>query len=117
MNNIGCFFIEIAITLIVTAIVTRYLQVFLRKVLLDLCGTEDRAQFWSSFSNIVLIGLPMIIALNYRPEATNFETGFFEIASKLSGNLAGMLFALVGLGFVVSIFALFAPRTSKVESK
>ncbi|KAA0272585.1 MAG: hypothetical protein EDM79_11490, partial [Chloroflexi bacterium] len=58
-----------------------------------------------------------ILALNYRPEAVTLEELFFEIAGRLSGTLAGFLFGLVGVGFVVSIFALFAPRPAKAEAK
>jgi hypothetical protein len=95
----------------------RYLRPFLHRILLDLCGTEDRARFWTAFSNIMLLGMPLIFALNYQPAAENTEELFFELARKLSGNLGGLLVALIGIGFVVSFFALFAPRQREVEAK
>jgi hypothetical protein len=66
---------------------------------------------------MLLVGLPAVIALNYKPEASNAEELFFEISRKLSGNLAGFLFALAGAGIMIAFFALFAPRTPKAESK
>jgi hypothetical protein len=42
---------------------------------------------------------------------------FFEVLRKLGGNLAGLLFALVGIGFIVAFFALVAPKPVKVEAK
>ncbi|MGZ9165047.1 MAG: hypothetical protein ACXW4Q_00890 [Anaerolineales bacterium] len=117
MNTIFSFLAEAALTLVISVLIVRYLRPFLRKVLIDLCGTEDRAQFWTAFSNILLIGLPMIIALNYQPEARSTEELFFEVAGKLSGNLGGFLFALIGIGFIVSFFALVAPRLPKMEAK
>ena len=117
MNNILSFIIEVLISLIISALVVGYLRPHLRKVLIDLCGTEDRAQFWSAFSNILLIGMPMILALNYKPEANSIEGLFFQILSKIGGNFAGMLFALIGIGFIVAFFALVAPKPSKMESK
>jgi ABC-type cobalt transport system substrate-binding protein len=117
MNTIVSFLMEAALTLVISVLIVRYLRPFLRKVLTDLCGTEDRAQFWTAFSNILLIGLPMILALHYQPEAGNTEALFFEVAGKLGGNLGGFLFALIGIGFIVSFFALVAPRPPKVESK
>ena len=117
MDKIFYFLMEAALTLIISVLIVRYLHPFLRKVLMDLCGTEDRAQFWTAFSNIVLIGLPMIIALNYQPEARSTEELFLEVAGKLSGNLGGFLFALIGIGFIVSFFALVAPRPPKMEAK
>jgi len=117
MNTIVSFLMEAALTLVISVLTVRYLRRFLQKVLIDLCGTEERAQFWTAFSNILLIGLPMIIALSYQPEARNTEELFFEVAAKLSGNLGGFLFALIGIGFMVSFFALVAPRPPKMEAK
>lgn len=117
MNTIISFLIQVLLTFALTAVIVGYIRPFLRKVLIDLCGTEERAQFWTAFSNVLLIGLPTILALNYRPEATTLEELFFEVAGRLSGTLAGFLFALVCVGIVVSLFALFAPRPAKAEAK
>lgn len=117
MNTISSFIVEVALTLVISVLLVRYLRPLLRKVLTDLCGTEDRAEFWTAFSNILLIGMPLIFALNYRPRATNVEELFFEVAMKLSGNLGGLLLALVGVGLIVSFFALVAPRQRIVEAK
>ena len=117
MNSIVSFLIQVFLTVVLTAVIVGYIRPYLRKVLTDLCGTEERAQFWTVFSNVLLIGLPTILALNYRPEAVTLEELFFEVAGRLSGTLAGFLFALVCVGIVVSLFALFAPRPAKVEAK
>lgn len=117
MNTIFLFFIQILLTLLIAGLVVGYLRPFLKKILVDLCGTDDRAQFWMAFTNTLLIGVPMMIALPYHPEAMLAEELFFDLARKLSGNIAGLLFALVCTGFVVSIFALFTPRTVKSEAK
>lgn len=117
MNTIFSFLMEATLTLAISVLVVRYLRPYLHKILMDLCGTEDRAQFWAAFSNILLIGLPMIMALNYQPRARNPEELFFEVAGKLSGNLGGFLFALVGVGLIVTFFALVARQQPKMEPK
>ena len=117
MNPIASYLIEVVITLTICLLLVRYLNPFLKKILVDLCATEDRAQFWTVFSNILLVGLPMVIAIAYKPEANDIEGLFFEITRKLSGNLGGFLFALVGAGLMISFFALFAPRSTKTEAK
>jgi type IV secretory pathway VirB6-like protein len=117
MNTIVSFVIQVLLTLTLTSLIVVYIRPYLRKVLVDLCGTEDRAQFWMAFSNVVLIGLPMIISLNYRPQASTTEQLFFELAGRLSGSLTGFLIALVCVGAVVSFFALVAPRKTKDETK
>ena len=116
MSTIVSYLIQLAITFIAVSVIVGYLRPHLRKILIDLCGTEDRAQFWTMFSNVLLIGMPMIFAMNYRPEFSNKEELFFNVAGKLSGNLGGLLLALICIGIVVSFFALVAPR-QKVEVK
>jgi len=116
MNTFLVFAIEFVLTILVCASITAYLHPHMKRVLVDLCRTEERAQFWMAFSNILLIGLPSIIALGFQPEAKTSEAAIFEIIGRLSGNLAGYLFALVGIGIIVSFFALVAPRP-KVEAK
>jgi len=116
MNTFLSFAIEIGITVAAAALITGYLRPHLKQILIELCRTETRAQFWMVFSNILLIGMPLIIALGFRPEAQTFEETFFEIIGRLSGNLLGFLFALIGLGFVISFFALVAPKP-KAEAK
>ena len=116
MNTILSFGIQVIFTLVISVLLAGYLRPYLKRVLTDLCGTEDRAQFWTAFSNLFLIGMPVIFALNYKPAATDNEDLFFEVAGKLSGNLGGLLLALIGIGLMVSFFALFAPRPKKVET-
>ena len=117
MNTILYFLLQVILTLIISALIVGYLRPFLRKILTDLCGSEERSQFWTAFSNILLIGMPMIFALNYKPETQNTEKLFFEVAGKLGGNLGGLLFALIGTGVIVSFFALVAPKPTKAEAK
>lgn len=108
--------VEVGLTILACVLITGYLRPHLTQVLIDLCRTEERAQFWAAFSTILLIGLPLIIALGFRPEAETLEAAVFEILGRLSGNLAGYLFALVGIGIMISFFALVAPR-SAAEAK
>lgn len=117
MNIIVTFLIEIGITSVAALLITGYIRPHLKRVLVDLCGTEERAQFWTVFSNILLIGLPLILALGYRPKADGAEQLFFEVIGRFSGNLGGYLAALICVGVIVSFFALVAPRPAQTEAK
>ena len=110
MNPIVSYFIEVLITLVLCLGLLAYLRPVLKRILVDLCATEERAQFWTVFSNILLVGLPMMIALTYRPEARNAEELFFEISRKVGGNFGGFLFALVGAGLLIALQFLFRRR-------
>ncbi len=115
MNTIFFYLLEVTLTLLTCALVFRYLRPYLSRILVDLCGTEERGQFWTVFSNILLVGLPLLIALNYQPEANQAEEIFFEILHRVSGNMLGFLFALVGVGFFISFFAIFTPRNKEIQ--
>lgn len=117
MNNIISFLIQMALTLVIVSLVVKYIHPYLKKILTELCGTEERAQFWTAFSNILMIGLPLTFALNYRPAYRDIVDPFFDVAGKLSGNLGGLLLALVCIGIVVSLFALAVPKPDKTVSK
>ena len=115
MNTIFAFAIEVILTFIICALTFKVLRPYLNRILIDLCGTEERAQFWTVFSNIILVGLPLLISLTYQPESSQAEELFFEITHRISGNMLGFLFSLLGVGLIVSVFALVAPRQK--ESK
>ncbi|MBE0672054.1 MAG: hypothetical protein IH588_15845 [Anaerolineales bacterium] len=115
MNTILFYLLEVILTLSISMLVFRYLRPFLNRILVDMCGTEERAQFWTVFSSIVLVGLPLLFALNYQPEAVKAEELFFEITHRISGNMLGFLLALLVIGCIVSFFALVAPRRKETE--
>ena len=117
MNTIITFLIEVVATLIAALLITGYLRPSLKRVLGDLCKTEERAQFWTAFCNVLLIGLPVIISLGYRPKAQGVEGLFFEVIGRLGGNLGAYLTALIIIGMAISFFALVAPKPSPSESK
>lgn len=110
MNTIALYFVQIAVTLIISLGVVIYLRRSLGRMLVDLCRTEERAHFWLIFSTVVLVGIPLVFGMGYTPLAAGAETMFFEVANQLKWNLVGFLLALVTIGFILSFFALLAPR-------
>ncbi len=110
MNILLAFAIELLITILFVGSLVVYFRPYLRRILVDLCGGEERARFWTVFSAILLVGLPAISALSYEPVTANLTDAVFELARQLSRNLMAFLAALIGLGVVISFFALVAPR-------
>ncbi len=117
MNPIYAFLIEVGLTLITCFLIVGYIRPFLKRILFELCGTEERAQFWTAFSNILLIGLPLIFGLNYHVQAQTSDDLFFEVATHIAGNFTGLLLALIAIGFIVAFFALVAPKPYEMEKK
>jgi len=110
METIQIYLLQIAVTIAISLAATVYLRPHLRSILADLCGTQERAQFWVVFSSILLVGLPLIFSLGYNPLNHTSALPFFDAASQVRANLLGFLLALLGIGFAVSFFALVAPR-------
>lgn len=117
MNLYLSFLAVVTLTILICLLLVRYLRPHLRRVLGDLCGTEERAQFWMAFANILLMGLPLIISFGFRPEAATLEESVFEMVGRLSGVLAGFIFALILVGIGVGFFALVAPRQTRRGAK
>ena len=110
MTSIVMYLTQLVLTLVACFLLTAYLRPALRRVLVDLCRTEPRAHFWTVFSNLLLIVLPVIFGMGYQPAAGSGLALFFDVAGQLRWNLLGYIAALVTIGVVVSFFAVVAPR-------
>ena len=110
MNIFWIYLLQIAITAAISVGIVAYFRPHLHRVLVDLCGTPERAQFWVVFSSILLVGVPLIFGMGYNPLESEAERLFFDTARQVRTNLLGLLLALFGIGFSVSFFALVAPR-------
>lgn len=81
-----------------------YLKPHLRRILTDLCGTTDRADFWMAFSNVTLVLVPAVVAMHCRPTFLPGQSSVFEIADQLKWSLVGLVGAVLILGIVISRF-------------
>jgi uncharacterized membrane protein YhaH (DUF805 family) len=120
MNSLAAFGIELLVTLPIGFLLVSYLRPSLCRVLVDLCGTDDRAEFWTAFTSVLLIALPTISALGYQPLSESLSDRYggalLELSRQLSRNLMSLVVGLIGLGLIVSFFALVAPRAPKESS-
>ena len=110
MNAVVVYLSQLLVTLLISLGVVAWLRPYLGRVLLELCGTAERADFWQVFSSILLVGMPLIFGLGYNPLEAGEGMLFYAAAGQVRANLLGFLLALIGIGFVVSFFALVAPR-------
>ncbi|GAB4397676.1 MAG: hypothetical protein OHK0031_17540 [Anaerolineales bacterium] len=110
MTPILYFLGQLTLTLMISLALAAALRRSLRPVLIDLCGTEARAQFWTVFSVFLLVIVPLIFGLGFQPEASDPAALFFALAGQLRWNLFGFALALTGIGAALAFFALVAPR-------
>lgn len=98
------FLLGLLLTLISAVAIVIYLRGPLHTILVELCGTEERAQFWVSFSNVTITLVPLIFAMQYTPELNAGTTSVLELAAQLKWALAGLLAAVLVLGWVINSF-------------
>ena len=116
MSDVTGFLIGIGLAICVSGVVVVYLRPYLRKVLIDLCGTEERADFWTAFSNVTLALVPLICALFYRPVSGERISTFFNVTAQLQWALVGLIGSVVILGAVISKFIPEASAPREGES-
>ena len=98
------------ITLAASGSVVIYLRSPLEKILIELCGTSERAKFWTAFSNVTLIAVPAIFAMQYHPETSAAAIIGFELADQVKWGLIGLVASTAVLAWVLSRFI---PRAAK----
>jgi hypothetical protein len=106
MNPTGVFLTDTALVVLGCTAIVAYVRRHLRSLLMELCGTAERASFWLAFSNVALIIVPLIFALEYTPELNSGKSVVFEIAAQLRYGLIGFI---VTLSFLAIILLRFIP--------
>jgi hypothetical protein len=81
-----------------------YVRSHLNALLIELCGTPERARFWLAFSNVTLVLIPLIFALDYSPEARPDRNFVFDMATQLKHAIIGFVIALSSFAFVLLRF-------------
>jgi len=107
MSPAVAFLLDVALAAFLFLGIVAYIKKHLRILLIELCGTKERASFWLAFSNVTLVLVPLIFALDYKPEFGPDKTAIFEMATQLKYALIGFVLTLSSLAL---IFFRFIPR-------
>ncbi len=104
MTRITVFLIAVGCTALASFAAVTYLTPSLRAILKDLCGTPERANFWTAFSNLALIFTPLIFAMHATPDASVQTPAVLQIAGQFEGACIGLVSTVLVVGFVISRF-------------
>lgn len=118
MNAPVIFSFGMAATFGAALTVVAYLNKPLHQLLIELCGTAERAAFWAAFSNVALVVTPLIFAATCTPSAR--QPAVFAIATQLKWSFVGLLLALVVIAWAMSRFIprrRTAPTTADASSQ
>jgi hypothetical protein len=88
-------------TLAIGAAVVVYLRRPLRNILIELCGNEQRAEFWAAFSAVTVGVVPVIFAIACHPSPGPDAPAVFELAGQLKWGLIGLMGSVLMLGWVI----------------
>jgi multisubunit Na+/H+ antiporter MnhB subunit len=102
MNSVTAFVAGLVVTMGVVFLVLSYLRNPLQVILTDLCGTSERARFWTAFSNITLFLVPFVLALDHRPAPDGIQSSVFAISDQIESAVIGLIVSTVILGMVLS---------------
>jgi hypothetical protein len=100
------FLAGLALTLALSLTAVTYLQPSLRRVLVEVCGNDERAAFWTAFTNTVLLLVPLVFALQSQPDEHPRTPILFEFAGQLKWGLIGLGSSILIVGWVLSRFIL-----------
>lgn len=104
MNPTTAFLIDVGLVATLCMGLVAYVKPHLNALLVELCGTTERASFWLAFSNVTLVLVPLIFALNYEPDSGPNRHFIFEMATQLKYAIIGFVIALSSLAIVLFRF-------------
>jgi hypothetical protein len=110
MNTILSVTGKFTLTLVTSILITRLWQCHPPEEHEDMYQTKDRAQFWTAFSNILLVVLPTLLALKLHPTVSWLDEPAPGIITHRDENLAGFPVMLICIGMLQSLFAMVTPK-------
>lgn len=120
MTPVLAFVAGLLLTMGLVFVALLYLRNPLQAILTDLCGTVERARFWTAFSNITLFFVPMALALDRRFIPRAAEPPVFAIGDQLESAVIGLIVAVMIVGLILSRYIprrALVPAASQTDSQ
>ena len=102
MNEITTFLIGLSISLAAVLCAAVSIRNPLFSLLTELCGTADRARFWTQITMLSFILMGGLMALTFSPEGTLPD--YYFISRHLGRTLGGLVIVTVFLSLTISGF-------------
>lgn len=104
MNVAYLFLIEVFVSLLPSFLIVIFWSKSLRLILLDLCGTEQRAEFWLVYSNLMLLITPLLFVFMFGLSSKSEEVDFMFLKYAFGCALFGDFFSMLAVGWQISKF-------------
>lgn len=102
MSQTQLFFTGIALSLALGIAVPIYLRRPLHRLLIEICGTQERAAFWTQLTTLSYLLMAAATGLSYRPE--NFLPDYYYLSGHLGRTLVGLLVTTAFVSLTLSGF-------------
>jgi hypothetical protein len=109
VDEITIFLITEGLTLVIASAVALFIGRHLRNVLTDLTGTPERAAFWSAFTSLLLILIPLIVVMFVPHQSASGQMVFFCVIDQLKWSLSALVATLLSCAFVIIWFVWINP--------
>src|SRR5689334_8425125 len=103
MNTTSIFLTNVIVTTAICIGIVLYIAKPLRALLMELCGSAERAGFWVAFSTTSLVLVPLVFALAYQPTSPSGPV-ILEVAAQVRSGLIGFLLSFGALGLILLWF-------------
>jgi hypothetical protein len=117
MDEITIFLITEALTLVIAGAVALFIRRHLRNVLTDLTGTAERAAFWTAFTTLLLILIPLTVVMFVPHPSASGQAAFFCVIDQLKWSLSALVATLLSCAFVIILFVWVNPYPRQREGQ
>jgi hypothetical protein len=101
MNNLLLFVVQIGVPVMLGIGATIYLRGVTHNLLADICGTEERAEFWVRITTVLTTAMPLVLVLLFGYTQNNamdfWDTAYAILRQTLWLSLIGILAAVAAL--------------------
>ena len=101
MDTQTLFIVGLGVSLLASLTVAVYIRTHLRSILVEVCGTQTRADFWITWSNIPIVVLPLTLTLLRGPGS---DSALTRISYLIGVSLTGLLAVIIAMGIVLTVF-------------
>jgi hypothetical protein len=94
----------LAATVLVALVVVSYLNSPLRKQLHELCGSAERAEFWTAFANVTVVLTPAIFAMSVDPSSGRSVPPLLVVIGQVKWGFVGLVSSVLTMGWILGRF-------------
>lgn len=102
MHPLSLFLVEVGICVLASTLIAGFLTRPLRRLLIDACGTVERANFWVVYSDAMIFIAPLVTVVVFGKSSDLYTPTLPFYKAALGSALFGVFVALSAVGIQVA---------------